>query len=801
MFKEKINVAVGRHRKETAWKNKIFSWPEFVKKLSETHRTAETVKEYAAATKDRQAEIKDVGGFVGGHITGGRRLASRVLTRSLITLDVDFCDADFWDGFTMLYDLEAVVYSTHKHTPESPRLRLIVPLNREVMADEYQAISRRLAGSLDIEAFDPTTFQPERLMYWPSTPRDGEYFFEHQAGEPLDADAFLASYPDWRNAIDWPISEKVQASIVRGATKQGDPLEKPGIVGAFCRAYDIHEAIAKFLSDEYEQVTGTDRYTYLKGSTAAGLVTYDNKFAYSHHGTDPTSGQLCNAFDIVRLHKYGRMDEDSPAGTPINKRPSYLAFCDFAAADDAVKRIIIAEKIDDFKDIDVTDPPPAPGEEVDDPDWQTKLEIDKKGNFLSTIDNISIILNHDPRLKNNLTFDEFESRLIATRDLPWRKIKGAEDWTDDDCDCLAHYLECYKMPFVHINKALAKVRNDRKIHPVREYLKKLKWDRKPRIATLFIDFLGAEDCPYIRAVAVKTLTAAVTRVFEPGCKFDNVPVLVGEEGVGKSTLWAKLFGRWFSDCLGDVNETSGMESLRGVWGVEIAELAALRKADQEAIKRFITSREDIYRPAYGRLSVRHPRQNIFVASTNEDDFLQAGHGNRRFWPVRTNPEQATKDIFSSDFSPETVAQYWAEACALYVEGEDLILGPQLEEEARKQREAHTKQDSREGMIDEYLLKLLPDNWDTLNLYERRAHLYDNELSAEGTKERTVVSAAEIWCEVFSGHLRDMTNLNVKPIHDYMKKRRDWVVGGTVKRGFYGRQRCYVKVGSFHHVRR
>ena len=179
------NLATGRSRKEKKWKNQEISWQELVKNLSETHSTYETCVEYRAMNKDKQDAIKDIGGFVGGALKDGRRLNGNVISRSMLTLDLDFADKDFWDDLIMLNDFACCVYSTHKHTAEKPRLRLIIPLSRDVSAEEYEAIARRVAGDIGIDQFDDTTFQPARLMYWPSTSQDGVYQFEHQEGEWL----------------------------------------------------------------------------------------------------------------------------------------------------------------------------------------------------------------------------------------------------------------------------------------------------------------------------------------------------------------------------------------------------------------------------------------------------------------------------------------------------------------------------------------------------------------------------------------------------------------------------------------
>ena len=168
-----FDIATGKSRKEINWKNQVSNWASFLNRISVTHRTAETLREYIDFKKPLQDERKDIGGYVGGYIINGRRKAENITLRQLITLDNDFSKGGLWDDFLLTYPNSAALYSTHKHSKENPRYRLIIPLNRPVSNDEYVAIARRIAGDLDINTFDDTTFEPSRLMYWPSTAKDG----------------------------------------------------------------------------------------------------------------------------------------------------------------------------------------------------------------------------------------------------------------------------------------------------------------------------------------------------------------------------------------------------------------------------------------------------------------------------------------------------------------------------------------------------------------------------------------------------------------------------------------------------
>lgn len=760
-----LDIAVGRNRKETSWRNQTMTWSALAARLAATHRTAETLAEYLAAKKPRQDEIKDIGGFVGGLLTGGRRKATSVLHRQLITLDADFAEPGFWEDFTLLYGNAALVYSTHKHEAKAPRLRLVMPLDRPVTPAEYEAIARRIASDVSIEAFDPTTFQPERLMYWPSTARDAEFVFEYQDGPWISADAVLARYHDWQDASQWPVSARVDKLVRRSMTKQGDPLDKPGIVGAFCRTYTIHEAIDTYLADTYAPCPGSDRYTYALGSTAGGLVTYDDKFAYSHHGTDPTSGKLCNAFDLVRLHLYGIKDEDAAEGTPIAKMPSYLAMLDLAAKDAKVKAQIVAEKTsgagEDFRAMmdELDEAEEVEAVEVIDESWREKLEVDRKGNIFATIDNIVLIFRNDPYFRGRIAFDDFEKCEVAIRDLPWRKV----DWssrrlTDRDDANILHYLEsAYGISSPPKTQAAMLVCAQHTVfHPVKEYLGGLTWDGTPRLETLLVDYMGAEDSEYTRTVTRKALVAAVARIYRPGVKFDNMLTLVGEQGLKKSQIFSVLGGRWFSDSFSfgmlSKNEIRASEQIQGVWIIENAELSGMAKAEIEAVKHFITKKEDRFRVAYGRRTEIFPRQCIFVATTNKTDFLRDTTGNRRFWPVAVHVQPPTKDVFR-DLLQSEVDQIWAEAVSVFRAGETLYLDERLVVAAREVQDHHTEEHPWAGIVRNFLEQPVPESWGKMTRQDRLNWLYaGDDFSVDrprGEYLRNRICVLELWYEALS----------------------------------------------------
>lgn len=788
----KIWLSTGASRKETSWKNIELKWSQLVEKLKKTKVTEETYKEYLKLKRDEQDEIKDVGGFVGGIITGGRRKHNAIASRYLITLDLDFANADFFEDFKLVYGNAAFIYSTHKHSPDKPRYRLILPLDREVHSDEYEAIARKIAGILGIDLFDPTTFQPERLMYWPSTSKDAEYYWEEQKGPWLSADKVLKSYKDWRDVSQWPVSSETEKKILRGVEKQEDPFQKPGIIGVFCREYSIQDAIDKFLGDVYKETEIDGRYTYIHGSTSAGAVVYEDKFLFSHHSTDPVGNRLCNAFDLVRIHKFGNADEGKEE-TPTNKLPSYKKMLEWAIKDPTVKRVLVSNKIAEAKSDFGGET--VPDEEIN-LDWTEQLEVNTKGECTNTINNMIIILQNDEKFKGKIMFNDFEKRPMVQGDLPWRKTDKYNNWlVDSDDSEFRNYFEMiYKL--THANKlqdALDIVSHRNLYHPIKTYLKGIVWDQTERLETLLIDYLGADDNVFVREATRKTFVAAVARIFEPGIKFDTVLTLVGRQGLGKSRLVALMGKQWYSDTFGSLHNKDAMEQIQGVWLMEIGELAGFKKAEIETIKLFISKQEDRFRVAYGRRVNTFARQCIFIGSTNIEAFLQDPTGGRRFWPIKCGVWKSKKNIFK-DLKGDIVDQLWAEACYWYSMGEDLYLTSEVESVARKIQEHHTEEDERKGAILDYLDTLVPENWNELDMYARRSFLQGDEISGNGVVLRDRISIPEIWCEKMGNQIKDMSFYNTKYIRNIMDNLPGWQKH-VIKTTHYGSQRGYIRVSN------
>ncbi len=793
-----INISIGNSRKDMNWKPQVLSVGDLWEKLKSPTRGVETLTQYLALKKSQQDDLKDVGGFVAGSLHGGRRKASAVTGRDVVTLDFDTVPAYGTEGILQAVEKLGcgyAVYSTRKHMETAPRLRVLFPLDRTVSADEYEPIARWMAAQIGIQMADPTTFEPSRLMYWPSCSADGNYVFQYGDAPFASADKVLGTYKDWHDLTSWPVVPGAN-SYQKLAMKQGDPDTKPGVVGAFNRAYgDVYTVMEKLLPGIYDPVDNDpNRFTYLGGSTTGGAVVYDNgKFLFSHHATDPCGGKLVNCFDLVRLHKFGDKDDDAAAGTPNNRLPSYVAMCEFAVADKTVSALMAKERHEQaLKDFDGVgaDNADAPA------NWMQKLELNaKSGQVKPTIDNILIILDNDPMLSKKFALNQFAGRGEVLGKLPWSNDTRRRLWSDTDSNGLYWYLEkAYQITGRgNIDAALDIHAATHAFNEVQDYMNRLEWDGVPRLDTLFIDYLGAIDdsVGYCRAVCRKSFTAAVARAMTPGCKFDNMLILCGSQGLGKSTLLDKMSKGWFNDSIRTFEGKEASELLQGVWIVEVAELDAFRRSDVSRIKQFLSLRADRYRAAYGRNVKELPRCCVFFGTCNQMDFLQDTTGNRRFWPVDVGEIPHTKNVWQ-DLTDDVIDQIWAEAKVRWQMGEATYLTGAVEEAAKEKQELHREASPKEGLIQEFISRQVPDDWSRWPLDRRRDFWANNAQGSYNLVPRDRICAIEIWCELFFGNQKDIKPADTREINAVIANIREWKRAEKPLRcGPYNVQRGFV----------
>ena len=829
LYDRELTISVGASRKATRWKQTRTSWSALVKKLGAPVRGEESHAAYMRMSKTRQDELKDVGGFVGGALDKGRRKAACVLGRDLVTLDLDAIEkggtGDVLAAVSVL-GCASCVYSTRKHEPDRPRLRVVIPLDRTANAEEYEPIARRLGDWLGMTRCDPTTFQAVRMMYWPSASCDSEFVYDSNEGPFLAVDEVLGTYRNWRDIAQWPGLEPERAP--RAGAKQEDPEQKPGLVGAFCRVYDIPRAMNELLPGVYEPVDNDpDRFTYTGGSTSGGAVVYEGKWLYSHHATDPAGGKLCNAFDLVRLHRFGDLDENTEPDTPNNRLPSYAAMCEFALNDNETKLRLLDDRAAAVKEdfgTGVREQGAGSGEQGnslqsvaassarhDAPDardakagsssasrtegeWRLELKTNAKGTVLGSLDNLRLIMDHTPEF-SCISLDTFQQRCLVRGPLPWNGDERPRDWEDADDIGLAWLMEVrYGITDLRrIKMAVDSFMDRHRSDCLTEYLDALKWDGVPRVDELLIRYLRADDTAYVRAVTRKTLVAAVARAYEPGRKFDTVLTLTGTQGIGKSLIWGILGGPWYNDNIQEFTGKDASEQLRGVWIAEIAEVDRFSaKYEASAVKQFITRQDDVYREPYARRTAPHPRRCIFTATTNQPDFLTDTTGNRRWWVVRcrATPEQRGDDL---NRLRRERNQVWAEAAQMWRDGENLTLEDGLYADAARAQEDALTADPWQGLIAEFVERPVPEDWDAREPDARRTWWADEfgQRQCANLAERKRVCAVEIWVELFERDRASLDGRASRRITNALRRLPGWTEVGS-RPGVYGSQKTFVR---------
>ena len=481
-----LAIAYGSNRQAKKWVNKTTTFDALKERLKVTIRTPESAEEYAKMSKAQRDAAKDHGGFVAGALKGGRRKIDTVDFRSMVALDGDRIDKDFLENYEKNAVYTSVLYSTHSSTEDAPRVRLVFPCTRDMTPEEFVAVSRYVAQSLGIDFFDECSYQPNQLMYWPSTPQNGAYIYKETDGGWLDPEEILSAHPEWTDPTRLPTSSRESRANTTETRSVQDPLEKDGVVGLFNRVYfPVTKALDRFLADVYEPAAN-DRYHLIESSSIAGVeIKDDGRFVYSHHAKDPAYLKLCNAFEIVRIHLFGDDDE----------KKSFRDMCEFAMQDDEVKVLAANERLEEAE-ADFSDS----GD-----DWKKRLHYQARSGVLeNSVYNLNLILENDPDFKS-FAYNELASRIQVTGPLPWDRPEGNSFWRDADTAQLKSIIDIRYLPFSSRNHdvAFTKVADDRHFHPVRDYLDSLpEWDGVKRVEDLFIRYLHADDTEYVRTAAL-----------------------------------------------------------------------------------------------------------------------------------------------------------------------------------------------------------------------------------------------------------------------------------------------------------
>lgn len=652
-----LAVYVTTNRKARVYQAAPMSLQGLCDRLKMSQAIPHTIEAYKTLPKAQQDDLKDIGGFVLGELEGGRRKSGAVLSRCAAVLDADNLPAGGTDELirrVAALGLCCCVYSTAKHCPQAPRLRVVFPFGADIPAEQYPPVARLLCRCIQQEMtwFDPTTAQAERMMYWPAHCQDVPPVWYEQEGQGLvDAAALLAQQlPTWQDPAAWPAFPNEQRDMDKALKKaqQQDPEGKEGIVGAFCRAYNVPAAMDKYLPGVYEETATEGRYTFTGGSTWGGAVLYGGgKFLYSNHATDPAGGKLVNSFDLVRLHKFSDLDDGAPEGARGNRLPSYAAMVKLAREDEAVAALMAQERVSAVEDF----------QEIVDQENALKL-AQHEGEVLSE-DIMELALKaFGVQIRRNLitgraditgmpaTYSTEEAvntlpTMLADR-LRVIGIKGVN--RTSIVDCLTNLADKYRY------------------NPVLDMLHTTAWDRVRRFPKL-LDILRIDPSSFYALLFRKWLIQCIALAHNSANyqeAAEGVLVIQGPQGIGKTTLFRKLAVRsdWLAEGVTlDMKNKDYIIQAVGVWIAELGELESTLKKEQASLKAFITQKMDRIRAPYAREATDRPRRTSFGATVNQEAFLRDETGARRFWVVPVE-DMDTDEL--NRLPPEWFVQLWAE---------------------------------------------------------------------------------------------------------------------------------------------
>lgn len=729
--------------------------------------------------------VKDCGGYVAGRLKGTARRKGQVEYRSAVTLDADAA-SETLPALVAGLGLRALVHSTYSHTRAHPRYRVIFPIMGPGLSEEeYPRVARGLIEALGEAQFDPGSTQPERLMFWPATANPDEYEVVECDGETATAQGLLRDFGG------------LQATPDHMPGSKRDPLGLPGVAGAFNRVYDMARAVTEFHLP-YDPVEGEpNRWHYTPAESEGGVIVYPDGYVFSNHASDPAYGRALSLFDLVALHVYG--GEDRAAGVPQSTAPAdrpsiQRAMREFAARPEIVTELVAA----DFADVDGDEDGAAL------PEWVLGFHLHPKtGKPLDDVHNWDLLMKHDPVLRA-LARNEMDLTTVTRRPFPWRAVEAGKDdalTNADRAQISAHLQRAYNMPRPaqeQLNGVIDMVAQNNAFHPVVEYLECLEWDGISRVETYLP---GAQD-DYTRRVARLVAVQAVARALDPGVKVDNCLILTGRQGLGKS-WFVETMARGWTCTLGPI-EGGGLRdtvmAMTRSWVTVADEGFAMKKADAEALKQFVTLTHDVIRLPYAREHVKLPRRQVIWGTTNDAVFLRAQEGNRRFLIV----EVAEKLDFGK-YSDEYVNQVWAEAVHIWKtskaqyglkDNPELFLSASEEAAAESVRSMATEEDSMTGLIQAYLDTLVPENWVEMSPEERISWLRDEEQGiVSGTHPIDVVCSLEIWEIALQRERGKHSRVDILQITNALKQLPGWFcpMPKPTRLPFYGPQRVFARL--------
>ena len=726
-----------------------------VLKVIDTDKTAlETLASTNAPTISQDEDIKQYKAnnmmyFISGDIKPNEngsytRNDSNLKTRNLIVIDIEDTGLSSQEVQTIIQEKLAsykyLLYSTISHKPNNPRLRLVLEPSRDIVKGEYKPTIQHVIQLLNIK-YDTSSCTWSQLQGLPIAVRDNEFIFiKHLKGEP------------------YPV-QKAKRLRKRKSSSENVSIEPV----SHDEAISIME---KYIENEQDKLQERNEYylsclTVIAKSVVTGEIEYDTAIEcmellalgndeWKENNVEELNGELSRANNSVEYFKN-----------------DYTFISKFKKTQQGVH---------------VTN---AVTQET------LKISTNENGKVIQTLENLEkVILSITPIAYNELT------DVIEIRDKQG-KIKPLEK---RDKELLRMDIEKrfnFKAKIVDLETAIISASDKFRYHPIKNKITSTEWDKTPRAETFFIDVLGVEDNVYNRECTRKWLLASLTRLFNNGVKFDEMIILQGGQGIGKSTTLQRLSLGYYTDITEKLGDEVTFKVMR-TWLVELSELSTMKKTDSDTFKAWLSATKDTVRKKYGGDPDDYPRAFTILGTTNNKEILKDRTGNRRYWLMYCDKENIKSTIWSLD--SQYILQLWSEVYQWYKNKETLLISDETKLYMEKLSSGALEHNPLEEKIINVLDMYVPSNWkdiisDNAKHFEYYHHVNDYVSYGKGSEEFKLetqimdITTGELYFLLGDGNTfyTDLRgNAFAKEINKVMNNLPNWKKSENIKRSYSGR---------------
>lgn len=664
-----------------------------VLKAINTNKTAlETLASTIAPTISQDEDIKQYKAnnmlyFISGEIQPNEdgsytRNDSNLKTRNLIVIDIEDTGLTSQEVQNIIQEklssYKYLLYSTISHKQNNPRLRLVLEPSRDIVKDEYKPTIQHVIQLLNIE-YDTSSCTWSQLQGLPIAVRDNEFIFiKHLDGLP------------------YPVQEAVKEEKKVITTYTSQPIQNFTKI-SHNQAISIME---KYVENEQDKLLERNDYylsclTVIAKSVVSGEIEYDTAI---------------ECMELLALNndewKVNNLNELNGEITRSNGNIDYFKnkYTFLGKFQKTQQKIKTSNAL-----------------------TNASLEIttDEKGKVIQTLENLEkIILSITPIAYNELT------DVIEIKDKQG-KIKPLEKRDKELFRMEIEKRFKFKAKVIDLDTAIVSASDKCRYHPIKNQITSIEWDKTPRAETFFIDVLGVEDNVYNRECTRKWLLASLTRLFNNGVKFDEMIILQGGQGIGKSTTLQRLSLGYYTDITEKISDEVTFKVMR-TWLVELSELSTMMKTDSDSFKAWLSASKDTVRKKYGSEPDDYPRTFTVLGTTNNKEILKDRTGNRRYWLMYCEKDKIKSTIWNLDNN--YILQLWGEVYQWYKNGENLLISEETKQYMEKLSSGALDFNPLEERINSILDMYVPNDWkeiinDSMKRYEYYNHV--NEYTTYG----------------------------------------------------------------------